>query len=194
MGKCITRLTPVVLLLTCHVIIVTSQTCDSVTTNTCFQVCNTTSCTCDNRSSRDVFTSCDQRCGNEVHAPCKKLLCTSGSCVQRCHGCEMQCTKDVKFCSQLCLSGNCKFKCAAKNCQTQCQSGECTHLASGNTILLPKPYLALLAGMFGVCAVLSAITLVISCYGYCSVGRNTYRRIRSHSGRPVCIEHPPSPV
>ena len=162
-----------------------SQDCGHVLMNTCFQVCNSTTCTCNDRSSRDVFATCEQRCDNEKHAPCRKLLCSSSSCVQRCHGCNMECTRDVKFCSQLCLSGNCGFKCAGERCQTQCQNGACVHMATDNVDPLPKYYLALLAGLFGACAVLSAIALVISCYGYYCVSRNAYRRFRSRLARRV---------
>ena len=200
MGTHAARLKTTICFLMFHLVATTSLIYTHVTRNTCFQVCNSNSCTCDTTNKRNV-TSCDQRCAEE-HASCVKLICTSGSCVQHCGDCEMQCNEDVKTCSQICLFGSCRFKCSARSCQNQCLSGKCRQTASGDshasgdsqTSPRPNPYLALLAGLFGACAVLSAIALAMSYYNYCRAKRNTYRRIRSHVGRPVCIERLPSPI
>ena len=173
----------------------TSKVCNLITSNTCYQVCNSTSCTCDDASSRGIFTTCDQRCAQEK-VSCKKLVCTYGSCVQRCLDCEMHCSSHVKYCSQICLSDRCKFSCTAKSCHTRCMSGECPNPAIKYTYKspLPKSYLAILAGLFGAGALLSAMALILSCYNYYRVKRNSYRRIRSHVGRPVCIERFPTQI
>lgn len=139
----------------------TTEQCTSVTSDRCLQKCKTTSCKCTQSDSNYAFSKCNQVCQG---SSCKRLVCSSGTCVQRCHGCTMECTNDVEDCSQLCLSGECTFKCNAKQCLQKCDGKKCDHLPlEKDEPSIPRLYLAILAGLFALMTIFTCLALVISC-------------------------------
>lgn len=139
----------------------TTEQCTSVTSDRCLQRCKTTSCKCTQSDSNYAFSKCNQVCQG---SSCKRLVCSSGTCVQRCHGCTMECTNDVEDCSQLCLSGECTFKCSAKQCLQKCNGKKCDHLPlEKDEPSIPRLYLAILAGLFALMTIFTCLALVISC-------------------------------
>lgn len=138
-----------------------TENCNSVTSNRCFQQCNSTSCMCASNDSKYAYTECSQFCGN---TQCKELTCTSGTCFQKCHDCSMECTGDVDYCNQQCLSGACSFKCSAKECVQKCGGKDCKHLPSEHDEpIIPRLYLVILAGLFAATTVLTCLALMLSC-------------------------------
>ena len=138
-----------------------TERCSSVLSNTCLQKCNTTSCSCGRSDGKYAFTECNQACGG---AGCRKIKCSAGTCYQHCHNCQMECTSDVEYCSQQCLSGACSFKCSAKRCVQECDGKKCEHLPSGHEEpFIPRLYLVILAGLFAATTVLTCLALVLSC-------------------------------
>lgn len=132
--------------------------CGSVLADTCLQTCNSTSCNC---ASSDAYTECNQACERTT---CRTLTCSSGTCYQQCHNCHMECTSDVDYCNQQCLSGACSFKCTAKRCVQECEGRECANLPSDHEKpFIPRLYLVILAGLFAATTVLTCLALVISC-------------------------------
>jgi len=138
-----------------------TEKCSSVFSNTCLQKCNTTSCKCASSDGTYAYTECNQACES---TRCKKLICLSGVCYQQCHNCHMECTSDVDYCSQQCLSGECSFKCSAKKCLQECDGKKCEHLPSGHEEpFIPRLYLVILAGLFAATTILTFLALVLSC-------------------------------
>lgn len=159
-----------------------TQKCNSVMLNRCVQKCNTDSCKCTRSDGKHAFTKCSQACEGPK---CKKLVCSSGTCIQRCHGCKMECTKDVEYCGQQCLSGECSFKCSARRCFQECDGKKCDHLPSEKEEpFIPRLYLVILAGLFATTTILTCLALVMSCSHVQCWKRRTNRRTR-----PVVIVH-----
>ncbi|XP_015780451.1 PREDICTED: uncharacterized protein LOC107358360 [Acropora digitifera] len=151
-------------LLTANVIAERQQTISLQKTK--FQQCNSTSCECTTRNSDQAFIQCNQACYNTI---CKSLKCSSGSCHQECHNCQMTCTSDTDLCKQRCLSGTCSFECAAKHCVRQCNDEKCESTREEEhkeyQLGFPKYYLIILAVLFGLMAVLSLGLLVYYTWG-----------------------------
>lgn len=137
----------------------TTKNCSSVISYKCNQRCSSTSCKC---ASDDIhYAECYQTCGN---AQCKELTCTSGTCYQECHDCRMECTRDVGYCNQRCLSGACSFKCSAKVCVQKCGGKDCKHLPTEHEEpFIPRLYLVILAGLFAATTILTCLALMLSC-------------------------------
>lgn len=167
---------------------VTSSThCSSILEDRCIQKCNGTNCECNARDGQHVFKGCTQMCGQN---PCQKITCSSGTCIQSCHGCAMECTSGVGFCVQRCLSGKCSFVCKARRCEQDCSSGDCKleeKNKSSSKSMIPKPYLLLLAGCFATTAVLSSIALCLSYRAMKLKTRNAYQRLRPVNTPPSSI-------
>ena len=148
--------------------------CSSVLGNTCLQSCNSTSCSCGPGDGKYAYTECDQVC---YDTRCRTLTCSSGTCHQQCHDCKMECTSDVDYCSQQCLSGTCAFKCSARRCVQQCDGKKCDHLPSDHEKpLVSRLYLAILAGLFASTTVLTCLALVLSCSQTGCCRKRTRRR------------------
>ena len=138
-----------------------TEKCNSVKSNKCFQQCNSTSCKCASSGRDYVYTECSQTCERNK---CKEITCSSGTCHQKCHDCQMECTSDVDYCDQQCLSGTCSFKCSAKRCVRECDGKTCKHLPSNHEEpFIPRLYLLILAGLFASTTVLTCIALALSC-------------------------------
>lgn len=138
-----------------------TEKCNSVESNTCFQQCNSTLCKCASSDRDYVYTECSQTCERNK---CKKITCSSGTCHQKCHDCQMECTSDVDYCDQQCLSGACSFKCSAKRCVQECDEKTCKHLPSDHEEpFIPRLYLLILAGLFASTTVLTCVALALSC-------------------------------
>ena len=137
------------------------ETCSSVLSNKCLQNCNTSSCKCTQSDGKYAFTECNQVCERSI---CRKITCSAGTCRQQCHNCHMECTSDVEFCSQRCLSGACSFKCSAKRCLQECDGKKCEYLPKRHEEpFVPRLYLVILAGLFAATTVLTCLALVLSC-------------------------------
>lgn len=146
----------------------TTKNCSSVTSTKCFQRCGSTSCMCLSNDSHYAYRECHQSCRN---TQCKVLTCTSGTCHQECHDCRMECTGDVGYCNQRCLSGACSFKCSAKECVQKCAGNDCKHLPTEHEEpLIPRLYLVILAGLFAATTILTCLALMLSCsqMSYCT--------------------------
>ena len=150
-----------------------------------FQQCNSTSCNCGANSRNHASSECNQAC---VNTDCKTLTCSSGKCHQECHNCHMECTSDVGYCRQRCLSGACSFKCNARCCVQQCNGDETcdadstNSTSNGDKLILPKAYLILLAILFASVAILSCLLLVLySCNGNCCGRQDTYFKLKTIS-------------
>jgi len=138
-----------------------TKKCNSISSNTCFQQCNSTSCKCSSSDRDYVYTECSQTCERNK---CKEITCSSGTCHQKCHDCQMECTSDVDYCNQQCLSGACSFKCSAKRCVQECDGKTCKHLPSDHEEpFIPRLYLVILAGLFAATTVLTCLALALSC-------------------------------
>lgn len=138
-----------------------TEKCNSVDSNRCFQQCNSTSCKCTSSDRDSVYTECSQTCERNK---CKEITCSSGTCHQKCHDCQMECTSDVDYCNQQCLSGACSFKCSAKRCVQECNGKTCKHLPSDHEEpFISRLYLLILAGLFASTTVLTCIALALSC-------------------------------
>lgn len=132
--------------------------CHVVVSNTCLQHCNNRSCDCGVTDGNHAYTNCDQAC---TDAKCMAITCSSETCYQKCHNCHMECTSDVGFCRQRCLSGACSFKCNARHCEQECDGENCYNTVPDNCqIIVPRFYLVLLAGFLLAIIVLSCLLLV----------------------------------
>ena len=148
-------------LLAAQLVTLLAESCTSRQSSTCFQDCDSGSCQCGRTVENIDFTICNQTCQSER---CKVLMCSSGTCNQKCSNCHMVCTEDVSYCSQQCLSGACSFKCNARHCVQECNGKRCTQVTSGSDQLLsPRAYLAILAGLFASTTILTFLALVLSC-------------------------------
>lgn len=149
-------------LLTAEASITPNERCHWVMSNTCFQQCKGISCKCAaSVQEQHKYTDCNQDCGT---TKCKEITCSSGNCYQKCHDCSMECTSDVDYCEQQCLSGACTFKCSAKRCVQECDGKACKHLPTDHEEpFIPRLYLVILAGLFASTTVLTCLALVISC-------------------------------
>lgn len=178
--------------------VMSSPQCSSVISSTCLQKCNDTSCYCGGNGARrgsGPFEECNQVCHT---TSCEKVTCSASTCIQSCHGCQMECTSDATYCNQRCLSGTCVLKCSAGKCVQNCKAGKCTHLSSddnGSRSVFPRPYLVALACLFAATAVLSFTALVMACCNvYSTRQRNQYFRLRTSPGHHSCIYVPPTCV
>ena len=156
-----------------------------------FQKCDQTSCECSGGKGNLPFSECNQSCAN---TGCKVLTCSSRTCHQECHNCHMVCTSEVGRCRQRCLSGACSFTCNATRCDQQCKGGKCDGRPSSECILnIPKVYLILLAWLFAVVAILSALLLVVYiCDGECCMRQNTYSRLKTMSSSLESVDSQPT--
>lgn len=158
------------------------DSCSSRLGDRCIQKCNTTSCQCGGRHGKHVYLGCTQMCGLY---PCNTITCSSATCIQSCHGCTMECTGDVGFCVQRCLSGQCMLKCSAERCEQDCSHGDCKQTTTTNTTsLIPRQYLLLLASCFAATTILSIIALCLSCRAMRQRRMNNYRRLRAIPDSP----------
>lgn len=157
-----------------------TQQYDVVISNTCLQRCNNRSCDCGLTNSKHAFTKCNQVC---TYPRCVAIKCSSRVCYQKCHNCHMECTSDVDFCRQRCLSGLCSFKCNARQCQQKPNSGSYNYNTSENCeIVLPRHYLVLLAGVLFAISTLSCLLLVLSFRKEdCCRSQAAYTKLRSTS-------------
>lgn len=157
-----------------------TQQYDVVVSNTCLQRCNKRSCDCGVTDSNHAFIKCDQVC---TDPRCVAITCSSRVCHQKCHNCHMECTSEVAFCRQRCLSGACSFKCNAKQCQQERSDGSNNLNTSDNCeIVLPRHYLALLAGLLFAISTLSCLLLVLSFRkDDCCHSQAAYSKLRSLS-------------
>ena len=149
-------------LLIARVVTSTNERCNALVLNTCIQRCADASCKCDAVYGDLKFAICNQAC----HGPkCKTVTCSSGVCHQKCHNCHMECTSDVDYCSQQCLSGACSFTCNARQCKQECNGKECKVPVNAVTCqtIYPRFHLVILAGLFASTSILSFLLLVISC-------------------------------
>ena len=155
-----------------------SQQCDVVVSNTCLQRCNNRSCDCGVTDSNHAFTKCNQVC---TDVKCVVITCSSPECYQICHNCHMECTNDVAFCRQRCLSGACSFKCNAKQCQQERNDGSYDYNTCDNCeIVLPRHYLVLLAGLLFAISTLTCLLLVLSFRKEdCFHSQTAYSKLRS---------------
>lgn len=164
-----------------------------VAPETRFQQCNNTSCDCGARGSNHAFIKCNQACPG---AKCKTLTCSSGICHQECHNCHMECTSDVDYCTQRCLSGACSFTCNAKLCEHHCNGGNCIGTPSTDIVYkqnLPLKYLITLAVLFALSAILSFLLLVLFlCKGDCCRRRPTYNKLNKFSSSLESVEYLPT--
>ena len=138
-----------------------TENCNVIVSNSCFQRCSDVSCKCGVTYGESQYTTCNQAC---VGFQCKTMTCTSGTCYQRCHNCHMECTSDVGYCRQQCLSGACSFTCNAKRCVQECNGKECSHVTpvTRARIFKRSGYLVILAGLFAATALLTMLALVLS--------------------------------
>ena len=157
-----------------------TNNCGSVTSNQCYQLCNHSSCSC-GEDEHPIYASCNQACAG---TKCSKIICSSGICYQSCHNCHMECTNNVKYCKQQCLSEACTFTCNAKHCVKE-RSGTNHHrgATAGNQVPFPRAYLAILAGLFAAMTILSCLALTLSCSKMnCWHQRGPYYKLRVFSG------------
>lgn len=156
-----------------------------------FIQCNNTSCDCGRRDGNHAFITCNQACAD---VKCKALSCSFATCHQQCHNCHMECTSDVGFCRQQCLSGACSFKCNARLCEKQCNGGKCENRSSSNhELYLPRGYLILLAGLFALAAILSCLLLVLSfTKGECCWRRAAYLKLKTFSSSLESVDSLPT--
>ena len=160
-----------------------TEECYAVVSNTCLQHCNNRSCDCGVTGSYHAYTKCDQAC---TDAKCMEIICSSGTCNQKCHNCHMECTSDVGFCRQQCLSGVCSFKCNARYCEQEYSGEDCNNMASDDSqIIIPRNYLVLLAIVLFAIIILSFLLLVLSfskddCFS-CFRSQGTYSKLRAQS-------------
>jgi len=159
-----------------------TENCNVTVSNTCFQQCSDVSCKCGVTYGDSQYATCNQACDG---SKCKKMMCTSGTCYQRCHNCHMECTSDVGYCRQQCLSGACSFTCNAKRCVKECNGKECNQATpvTCRSIFQRNGYLVILGGLFAATAILTMLALVLSFreLNYWN-RRATYSKIRSVSG------------
>ena len=160
-----------------------TENCNVIVSNSCFQQCSDMSCKCGVTYGDSQYATCNQAC---VGSKCKTMTCTSGTCYQKCHDCHMACTSDVGYCRQQCLSGACSFTCNAKRCVQECNGKECNQVT--RPIKCPRifqrsGYLVILAGLFAAIAILTLLALVLSFreLNYWNK-RATYSKMRSVSG------------
>ena len=151
-----------------------------VVSNTYLQRCNNSSCDCGVTDSNHAFTKCNQVCAD---SRCVAITCSSRVCYQKCHNCHMECTSEVHFCRQRCLSGACSFKCNARHCQQKRNGGNYHYHTSENCeIVLPRHYLVLLAGFLLAISTLSCLLLVMSFRKEdCCRSQTAYSKLRSTS-------------
>ncbi|KAL9950363.1 hypothetical protein ACROYT_G042851 [Oculina patagonica] len=111
------------------------------------------------------------------------ITCSSGTCDQECHNCHMECTSDVGFCRQRCLSGACSLKCNARHCEQECSGGHCHNMACDDCqIIIPRHYLVLLAGLLFAISIMSCLLLVLSfSKDDCFQSQDSYSKLRSLS-------------
>lgn len=149
-------------LLVAEVVASSEENCNAMVSNTCIQRCNSTSCKCGVTYRESTYKTCNQACQGPK---CKRITCSSGSCHQKCHNCHMECTSDVAYCSQQCLSGACSFKCNARRCKQECNGNKCDFPVTPATCrtIYPRFYLVILAGLFAATSILSFLLLVMSC-------------------------------
>lgn len=161
-------------------VVTMTQQCDVVVSNTCLQRCNNRSCDCGVTDHNHAFTKCNQVCADPS---CVVITCSSRVCHQKCHNCQMECTSDVAFCRQRCLSGACSFKCNARQCQQERNGGNFNYNTSDNCeIVSPRHYLVLLAGFLFAISTLSCLLLVLSFRKEdCCHSQAGYSRLRSIS-------------
>lgn len=140
-----------------------TENCNVIVSNSCFQQCSDESCKCGVTYGDSQYATCNQAC---VGSKCKTMTCTSGTCYQRCHNCHMECTSDVGYCRQQCLSGACSFTCNAKRCVKKCNGKECNRSTSVTRRRIFQRYghgyLMVLAGLFAATAILTMLALVLS--------------------------------
>lgn len=140
-----------------------TENCNVIVSNSCFQQCSDESCKCGVTYGDSQYATCNQAC---VGSKCKTVTCTSGTCYQRCHNCHMECTSDVGYCRQQCLSGACSFTCNAKRCVKKCNGKECNRSTSVTRRRIFQRYghgyLIVLAGLFAATAILTMLALVLS--------------------------------
>lgn len=159
-----------------------TENCNVIVSNSCFQQCSDMSCKCGVTYGDSQYATCKQAC---VGFQCKTMTCTSGTCYQRCHNCHMECTSDVGYCRQQCLSGACSFTCNAKRCVQECNGKECSHVTpvTRARIFKRSGYLVILAGLFAATALLTMLALVLSFRELNYWNRKaTYSKMRSVSG------------
>lgn len=159
-----------------------TEICDAIVSNTCLQQCrNRSPCRCGFTSGDSCHDTCNQTCHD---SSCKTMTCSSRTCFQQCHNCHMECTSDVEFCSQRCLSGACSFACKAKGCVQECKGEECDHehVTPICQSIIPRFYLSVLAGLFAATTILSFWALMLSFreMKFCDK-RETYFRVKSNS-------------
>ena len=140
-------------LLVAEVVASSTEKCNAIESNTCVQQCHDTSCKCGATYGDLRYSMCKQACQGPK---CKTITCSSGNCFQRCHNCQMECTSDVDYCRQQCLSGACSFKCNARRCERVQECVTCQ-------MIYPRSYLVVLACLFAAMSVLSFTLLVMSC-------------------------------
>lgn len=158
-----------------------TENCNVIVSNTCFQQCSDMSCKCGVTSGDSQYAMCNQACDD---SKCKTMTCSSGTCYQRCHNCHMECTSEVGYCRQQCLSGACSFTCNAKRCVQECNGKKCKQVTpvTCRRIFQRSGYLVVLAGLFAATAILTMLALVLSFreMNYWN-RRATYSKIRSVS-------------
>lgn len=161
-----------------------TEECHVVVSNTCLQHCNNRSCDCGLTNSNHAYTKCKQVC---TDTKCMAITCSSGTCDQKCHNCHMECTSDVGFCRQRCLSGVCSFKCHARHCEQECSGEHCYNMVSEDCqIMIPRHYLALLASLLIAIIILSCLLLVMSfSKDNCFQSKGTYSKLRTSSVESV---------
>lgn len=137
-----------------------TKRCQTIISDICFQHCRNRSCDCGVTDSNHSYAECYQACAG---SQCMAITCSSKTCYQKCHNCHMECTSDVGYCRQRCLSGACSFKCNARHCEQDCTGGKCLNIDSDNCqLILPLNYLVLLAGFLFAISFLSCMLLVMS--------------------------------
>lgn len=161
-----------------------TENCNVIVSNSCFQQCSDESCKCGVTYGDSQYATCNQAC---VGSKCKTMTCTSGTCYQRCHNCHMECTSDVGYCRQQCLSGACSFTCNAKRCVKKCNGKECNRSTSVTRRRIFQRYghgyLIVLAGLFAATAILTMLSLVLSVKELSYWNRRaTYSKIPISSG------------
>ena len=169
-----------ILIFAAFLTVATATQYDVVVSNTCLQLCNNRSCECGVTDSNHAFTKCNQVC---IDSRCVAITCSSRVCYQKCHNCHMECTSDVEFCRQRCLSGSCSFKCNARQCEQKSNGGSYNYNTSEDCeIVLPRYYLVLLAGFLFTISTLSCLLLVLSFRKEdCCCSQAAYTKLRSVS-------------
>ena len=147
-------------LLVAEVLTSSTQKFNALESNTLLQRCNDSSCKCGGKFGDSRYTTCKQSCQGPQ---CNVITCSSATCFQKCHNCRMECTSDVRHCSQQCLSGACAFKCNAKRCMQDCNGGKCDQVIPVTCrLIFPRFYLVILAFLFAATSILSFVLLVMS--------------------------------